>query len=341
MSWKSEPELVETAKPTPGAGQVVIKIGGSGACHSDLHLMHDFDQASLPWGPPFTLGHENAGWVDSVGVGVTTVTEGQAVAVYGPWGCGVCTRCQMGVETYCDNPAQAPIPGGGGGLGLDGGMADYMLIPHERLVLPLPNGMNPLRAAPLTDAGLTPYHAVRRSWAKMTPDAWVTVIGIGGLGHLAIQIIKATTAARIIAIDARSSARALATQAGAEFAISPEGADVFIKDHTGGHGTEVVLDFVGSDSTLSLGIPATRVLGDYTLVGIAGGDYRFSFFSQKYEVSLQTTYWGSRPELQEVLDLGARGLLSPHISQYSLDQASSVYRDLADGKIDGRAVIVP
>ena len=86
MNWKSEPELVEVPKPTPGPGEVVIKIGGAGACHSDLHLMHDFVAGALPWNPPFTLGHENAGWVESMGAGVTSVHEGQAVAVYGPWG---------------------------------------------------------------------------------------------------------------------------------------------------------------------------------------------------------------------------------------------------------------
>ena len=100
--------------------------------------MHDFDAGAVPWNPPFTLGHENAGWVDSIGAGVTTVKEGDAVAVYGPWGCGKCSHCQRGIETLCENPMAAPIPGGGAGLGLDGGMADYMLIPFERFLIPTP-----------------------------------------------------------------------------------------------------------------------------------------------------------------------------------------------------------
>jgi propanol-preferring alcohol dehydrogenase len=343
LSWKSTPELVEVPKPTPGPGEVVVRIGGSGACHSDLHLMHDFDaSAGLPWGPPFTLGHENAGWVDSVGEGVTSVTEGQAVAVYGPWGCGDCPRCRLGIETYCENPLGAPVPGGGGGLGMDGGMADYMLVPDARQVLVLPDGLDPAHAAPLTDAGLTPYHAVRRSWAKLPPEAVAVVIGVGGLGHMGVQALKATTAATIIAVDARPEALALATAMGADHVIaaSDTAADQ-IRALTGGKGADVVLDFVGSDPTIALGAAVVRQLGDLTVVGIGGGSLSFSFFSVPYEASLQTTYWGSRPELGEVLLLGSRGLLTPRVTIYSLDDAAQAYVDMQDGKIEGRAVIVP
>lgn len=342
MSWKSEPELVEVDEPTPGPGQVVVRVGGAGACHSDLHLMHDFEDGLLPWSPPFTLGHENAGWVDSVGDGVTTVAEGDAVAVYGPWGCGTCPRCRLGIETYCENPADAPVPGGGGGLGLDGGMADYMLVPAERLLVPLPDGLTPAIAAPLTDAGLTPYHAVRRSWTKMTPDAHVVVIGVGGLGHLGVQLVKATTSATIIAVDLKPEALELASKSGADRVVtSDEHAADAIREITGGLGADVVLDFVGAESTLQLAQAVSRPLGDVTLVGIAGGAVPFSFFSQPYEVSMQTTYWGSRPELIELLNLAARGLVSVESTTYPLDQGAQVYRDLAAGTVLGRAVIVP
>jgi propanol-preferring alcohol dehydrogenase len=342
MNWKSEPELVEVPKPTPGPGQIVVKIAGAGACHSDLHLMHDFDAGAVPWNPPFTLGHESAGWVDSVGVGVTTFKEGDPVAVYGPWGCGKCLRCQLGIETLCENPLAAPIPGGGGGLGLDGGMAEYMLVPFERLLVRLPSNLDPIMAAPLTDAGLTPYHAVRRSWSKMTPDATVVVIGVGGLGHMAVQFIKATTAATIIAVDMKNEALDLAKKIGADHAIpSNEGAVEAIRDLTGGRGADVVLDFVGAEPTMKMALSAARTLGDVTLVGIAGGTIPFSFFSQGYEISLQTIYWGSRPELIEVLDLASRGLVHAEYTKYSLDDSVQAYHDLRDGKVKGRAVIVP
>ncbi|WP_326545611.1 NAD(P)-dependent alcohol dehydrogenase [Mycolicibacterium sp. ND9-15] len=340
--WKTDPELVEVPKPTPGPGQVVVKIGGAGACHSDLHLMHDFDAGMMPWQMPFTLGHENAGWVDSVGDGVVTVAEGDAVAVYGPWGCGKCGRCQQGAENYCENPAAAPVVSGGGGLGLDGGMAEYLLVPAERLLVPLPDGLDPVTAAPLTDAGLTPYHAIRRSWPKTTPTSTVVVIGVGGLGHMALQLVKATTAAMVIAVDNRKEALELATRFGADHAVvSDATAAEAIKDLTGGRGADVLLDFVGAEATIELSRAAARPLGDATIVGIAGGSVPLSFFSQPYEVSIQTTYWGTRPELVELLQLAARGMLHVESTTYSLDDAPRAYRDLQDGKVRGRAVIVP
>lgn len=342
MQWKSDPELVEVSKPTPGPGQVVIKIGGSGACHSDLHLLHEFDAGLVPWNPPFTLGHENAGWVDSVGAGVTTWKEGDAVAVYGPWGCGKCSRCQLGIETLCENPMAAPIPGGGGGLGMDGGMAEYMLVPAERLLVALPAGLDPATAAPLTDAGLTPYHAVRRSWAMMTPESTVVIIGCGGLGHMGIQFVKATTSATVIAVDMKPAALELAKQVGADHTlVSDEHAVAAIRDLTHGLGADVVLDFVGAEATMKIAMGAARTLGDVTIVGIAGGTFPFNFFSQGYEVSLQTTYWGSRPELLEVLNLAGRGLVHSEATRYSLDDAAKAYVDLAAGNVRGRAVIVP
>jgi propanol-preferring alcohol dehydrogenase len=342
MDWKTEPELVEVPKPTPEPGQVVVKIGGAGACHSDLHLMHDFDAQMMPWQLPFTLGHENAGWVDSVGAGVTTVTEGDAVAVYGAWGCGTCDRCRIGTENYCENPLAAPVISGGGGLGLDGGMAEYLLVPAERLLVPLPDGLEPATAAPLTDAGLTPYHAIRRSWSKMSPTSTVVVIGVGGLGHLALQLLKATTAARVIAVDNRRDALDLATQMGANHAVmsDAQSADA-IRELTGGRGADVLLDFVGAEATIELARSAARSLGDVTIVGIAGGSVPLSFFSQPYEVSIQTTYWGSRTELVELLDLASRGLVHAESTTYALDDAAQAYRDLHDGRVRGRAVVVP
>jgi propanol-preferring alcohol dehydrogenase len=340
--WKTDPELVEVPKPTPGPGEVVVKIGGAGACHSDLHLMRDFEPGMMPWKVPFTLGHENAGWVDSVGDGVTTVSEGNAVAVYGAWGCGKCSRCEQGFENYCENQAEAPVVNGGGGLGLDGGMAEYLLVPAERLLVRLPDGLDPATAAPLTDAALTPYHAIRRSWQKMTPTSTVVVVGVGGLGHIAVQLVKATTAAEVIAIDNRQEALDLATKVGADHVVrSDDQAADAVKDLTHGHGADVLLDFVGATTTIELARTAARTLSDATIVGIAGGTVPLSFFSQPYEVSIQTTYWGSRFELVEVISLAARGLVHAESTTYSLDDAAQAYRDLHDGKVYGRAVVVP
>ncbi|MGC8464035.1 MAG: NAD(P)-dependent alcohol dehydrogenase [Acidimicrobiales bacterium] len=341
LEWKSEPQVVEVDEPVPGPGQVVVRIGGAGACHSDLHLMREFGPGVVPWDPPFTLGHENAGWVHALGEGVTGLEVGQPVAVYGPWGCGTCQRCRLGMENYCENPLGAPVPGGGGGLGLDGGMAELMLVPAARHLVALPEGLDPVTAAPLTDAGLTPYHAVRRSWPKLGPGSTAVVIGIGGLGHLAVQVVRATTAARVVAVDTRQEALALASAEGADLAVSPESAASEIRAATGGRGADVVLDFVGSDATLALGASVGRTLGDLTVVGIAGGTFGFSFFSVPYELSAQTTYWGTRPELEDVLDLAARGLLRATVTTVTLDEAVEAYHRMEAGTAVGRQVVVP
>ena len=342
LEWKSEPVLTEVATPVAGPGEVVVKIGGAGACHSDLHLMRDFEAGALPWNPPFTLGHENAGWVHEVGYGVHGYEPGQPVAVTGAWGCGRCARCREGIETLCEDPANAPVPGGGGGLGLDGGMADFLLVPDSRFLVPLPEGLDPVAAAPMTDAGLTPYHAIKRSWPKLTPDACAVVIGAGGLGHLAVQILKATSSATVVVIDPSERARALAKRVGADIVLDP-GTDIvpMVREAARGRGADVVLDFVGSDQTLATAAAVVRPLGDLTIVGLGGGTLPVSFFAVPYEVSIATTYWGTRTELVEVLALAARGLIASEVHTAPLEQALEVYRLLADGELEGRAVIVP
>ena len=332
-----DPELMEVPDPTPGPGEVVVRVGAAGACHSDLHVLYELDVSAV-WDLPMTLGHETAGWVHAVGRGVTEVGEGGAVAVYGAWGCGFCGHCAVGVENYCERPSLV----GGGGLGANGGMADYLLVPHQRHLVRLPDGLDPVTAAPLTDAGLTPYHAIRRSWPKLTPDATAVLIGVGGLGHVAIQIARATTAAQVIAVDIKPEALELARKVGAHHALaSDESAAQAIRDLTGGRGADVVIDFVGATSTLELARGVVRSMGDVTIVGIAGGEIPVSFFSQPYEVSIATTYWGSRPELAELLALAASGQISAERSIYSLEHGARAYRDLRDNLVTGRAVVVP
>ena len=264
------------------------------------------------------------------------------VAVVGAWGCGTCERCLGGLETYCERPDLAPVAGGGGGLGLDGGMAEYLLVPGGRHLVPLPDGLDPVQAAPLTDAGLTPYHAVRRSLPKLGATSTAVIIGVGGLGHLGVQILKAITPARVVAVDPRESARGLATSCGADLALAPgDDAAAQIREATGGRGADVVIDMVGTDDTLALAAASCRQVGDLTIVGIGGGTLPVSFFGLPYETSVQTTYWGNRQELVEVLDLGARGLLKAESTIYTLDDAIQAYLDLQHGTVAGRAVVVP
>lgn len=339
-AWKHEPEFRDLPQPDPRPGQVLVRIGGAGACHSDLHLMHDFEEGLLPWGPPFTLGHENAGWIEALGDGVAGLEVGQAVAVYGPWGCGRCHRCRTGMENYCDRAAE--LAAAGGGLGFDGGMAPYMLVPQSRWVVPI-GDMSPAEAAPLTDAGLTPYHAIVRSTHLLGAGSVAVVIGVGGLGHMGVQILRALSGATtIVAVDQREEALRMAATAGADHTVV-SGADSAeeIRELTRGRGADVTLDFVGVDATLALGAAVTRTMGHLTIVGIGGGSLGVSFFSVPYEVSIATTYWGGLPELMEVLELARTGKIRAQVTTFSLDDAPSAYRALEEGSIEGRAVVVP
>lgn len=340
-AWHQPAALEVVERPFPGEHEVLVQVGGAGACHSDLHLMRDFGPGALPWNPPFTLGHENAGWVHTVGTAVTGIAPGDPVAVVGAWGCGRCERCRAGLEPYCEDPPAA-APGGGCGLGLDGGMAEFLLVPHPRHLVPLPAGLSPVDAAPLTDAALTPYHAIRRSLPKLAPDTTAMVVGVGGLGQMAVQLLKAMTAARVVAVDPRGSARELAVSSGADLALAP--GDLLVgqvRDFTGGHGADVVIDMVGSDATLAAAAACARKLGDLTIVGLAGGTLPVSFFGVPFELSVQTTYWGNRHELVEVLDLAASGMILAQVRCFHLDEALAAYDLLASGEIEGRAVLTP
>ncbi len=334
---KQDVRVVDIAKPQPLAGQVLIKVAAAGVCHSDLHLIHDGRMDAFA---PFTLGHENVGWVEEVGEGVTGFAHGDAVAVYGPWGCGYCHSCQRSAENYCEN--QAKLGKMAGGIGHDGGMAEYMIVPHSRLLIPI-GGLDPVQAAPLTDAALTPYHAVKRSLHKLTPDAFVVVIGIGGLGHMAIQILKAMCSSTIIACDVNDARMQLGLKHGADYVVntaSATAADDIIKI-TGEKKSAVVFDFVGVDPTMALGRKVSGLDSDWTIVGLGGGSFPFTYGSTPFGCSVCTPYWGSRTELIEVLTLAERGVIGVEVQRFPLEEALEVYALLEAGKINGRAVLIP
>ncbi|MCW2721340.1 NAD(P)-dependent alcohol dehydrogenase [Pseudonocardia sp.] len=330
-------QLREVKVPEPGPGQVLMKIGGAGACHSDLHIMEAPAHAPSP--PlPFTLGHENAGWVEELGSGATGFAIGDPVLVYGPWGCGSCANCRIGMENYCQNPGQS-MPGG---LGADGGMANYMLVPSTRFLLPL-GDLDPREAAPLTDAALTSYHAVKRSIQLLGPGSTAVVIGAGGLGQMAIQVLKALSAATtVIAVDTSVTKLETARHIGVDETVV-SGADAVqrIRDITRGRGAALVLDMVGGRQTLEMAAQISRVLGHVTIVGLGGGALPVNFHSPAKECSVTSPYWGSIPELMDVICLAQAGRIKMLVEQFPLERASEAYHLLHDGKIQGRAVIIP
>ncbi|MFB6984907.1 NAD(P)-dependent alcohol dehydrogenase [Streptomyces sp. NPDC056178] len=334
----SAPEVVTVPDPEPGPGQVLLKVTAAGVCHSDIAVM-SWPAEGFPYPLPLTLGHEGVGTVAALGAGVTGLAVGESVAVYGPWGCGTCVKCAEGKENYCLRAKELGI--NPPGLGSPGAMAEYMIVDDPRHLIPL-GDLDPVQSVPLTDAGLTPYHAIKRSLPKLVPGATAVVIGTGGLGHVAIQLLRAMTAVRVIALDVTEEKLALAHAVGAhETVLSDEHAAAKVRELTGGIGAQVVLDFVGAPPTVATAGAVASVEADVTIVGIGGGTLPVGFGHLPFETTVTAPYWGSRSELAEVLDLARAGSVTVHVETYSLDEAPLAYERLHAGKINGRAVILP
>ncbi|KAA1425254.1 NAD(P)-dependent alcohol dehydrogenase [Mumia zhuanghuii] len=334
----SPPRVVEVETPEPAAGQVRLKVTAAGLCHSDEFVM-SLPEEAYTFGLPLTLGHEGAGIVDALGDGVTGVAVGDSVAVYGPWGCGVCHACARGAENCC--PYAADLGIAPPGLGAPGAIAEYLIVDDVRHLVPL-GDLDPVRNVSLTDAGLTPYHAIRTVMPHLVAGSTAVVIGTGGLGHVGIQILRALTGARVIALDVNDEKLALAKEVGAhEALLSDADAAGKIKELTGGLGAEVVLDFVGAAPTIATAMGSVAMEGAVEIVGIGGGTATVGFGATPYDAAVRVPYWGSRSELIEVLDMAHRGQIHVEIETFSLDEAPTAYERLHAGDIRGRAVVLP
>ncbi|WP_406431332.1 NAD(P)-dependent alcohol dehydrogenase [Streptomyces sp. NBC_00631] len=341
--WGGPPVLTEVPRPVPTGEEVLVRVEAAGLCRSDLHVI-DAAPGGLPYRVPFTLGHEVAGRVLARGPRAVGPAVGERVAVYGPWGCGSCANCASGAENYCDlrTALDQARTGTGAGLGRDGGMADTLLVPSGRLLVPV-GDLDPVQAAPLTDAGLTAYHAVTAVGHSLTDGASVVVLGIGGLGHLAVQILRATTAAQVLAVDVREEALALAEACGAHFGtLSRSDTAQVLRARTGGAGAVAVLDFVGSRSSLELAVGVLRAGGELAVVGSGGGALTVrkpGALPPGTRISLP--FWGTVPELERVVALARAGSLRVEAERYALSSAPEAFERLRAGAVRGRAVVVP
>jgi alcohol dehydrogenase, propanol-preferring len=332
------PQVVEVDQPTPGPGQVLLKVSAAGACHSDEFIM-SLPKEQYVYGLPLTLGHEGAGVIAELGEGVTGVSIGESVVVYGPWGCGICHNCSQGKENYCVNAASMNIMPPG--LGAPGAMAEYMLVNSARHLVAL-DGLDPVKNVSLTDAGLTPYHAIKSCLSALGPGTTALVIGTGGLGHVGIQILRAMTSARVIAVDVNEEKLTLARNVGADEALLSNAKTLEnVRNLTRGTGANVVFDFVGSTSTVELAGASAAIEGEIRIVGIGGGALSVGIQTTAWDVGVRAPYWGSRSELIEVLALARSGAIDVAVQTFSLEDAPRAYELLHAGKIQGRAVIVP
>ena len=336
----AEPQLMNIDTPEPQPGQVLLRVTAAGVCHSDAFIM-GLPEEQYTYGLPLTLGHEGAGTVVAVGAGVVGVDIGTNVVVYGPWGCGICWHCAQGLENYCPRAAELGIAPPG--LGAPGAMADYLVVNSPRHLVDI-GDLDPVTTVPLTDAGLTPYHAIKKSLGKLRAGSTVVVIGAGGLGHAAIQLLRHLSPARVIAVDVDEAKLAFAISVGAhEVVLSNADAATTIRAMTGPAGAILVLDFAGYQPTIDLAMAVAGVGSDVTIVGLGDGQAaaRVGFFQGAFETNVSTPYWGSRAELIELIDLAHQGVLHLAVERFRLEDGPEAYRRLAQGTLTGRAVLIP
>src|SRR6266568_9632282 len=262
--YHQQPVVDEVPEPTAkGPLDVVVKIGGAGVCRTDLHIIEGQWAGRTGVALPYTLGHENAGWVSEVGSAVTNVQVGDTVILHPTPTCGLCRACRAGDDMHCTD---STFPG----LSHDGGMADYLLT-SARACVKLDPQTRPQDVAALADAGITAYHAVRKAIPLLYPGTTCVLIGAGGLGHIGIQCLAALTATTIIVVDRNPDVLKLAEQLGADQTVVADGGQVqAVLDLTGGHGAEVVLDFVAEQGAEQDGFAMTRRAGSYFVIGYGG-----------------------------------------------------------------------
>jgi propanol-preferring alcohol dehydrogenase len=339
LDWRRPPQLVEAAVPSPGPGQVLVKVAGNGLCHSDIGMMQmprEYGEA-IGWRVPFTLGHEVAGWVAETGEGVHDVQPGDAVALTSPSSCGRCDFCVRGHDSACRTGDR------GRGYGRDGGLAEYVLADGLRDVLPL-GDLDPVVAGPLTDAGATAYHAVSRVLPKLVPGSTAVVIGAGGLGSFGVQLLRTLSPARVIAVDQNPARLDYVAELGAHEVLHGVDGDTTrtLLDRTGDEGAHAVLDFVGIDATLQAGIPAVRRTGSFALVGAGGGTFAGPWMGGLPRDAEVFTFQGSNiADARDVIALARAGQIRSDVDRFTLDQVDDAYAALDEGRLRGRAVVTP
>ncbi|HZO65301.1 MAG TPA: NAD(P)-dependent alcohol dehydrogenase [Kribbellaceae bacterium] len=333
--YHQQPVVEEVPEPTvKGPLDVVVKIGGAGVCRTDLHIIEgqwaDAMQPSLP----YTIGHENAGWVHEVGSAVTNVAVGDTVILHPTPTCGLCTACRAGQDMHC---VASSFPG----LDSDGGMAEYLLT-SARACVKLDPTTRPQDVAALADAGITAYHAVRKAIPLLYPGTTCVVIGAGGLGHIGIQCLAALTAAEIIVVDRNPDALKLAEQLGAGQTVVADGNHVqAVQDLTGGQGAQLVLDFVAEQGAEQDGFAMTARAGSYYVIGYGGQVQIPTLDIISTERNIIGNIVGTYNELAELMALAQAGKVTLHTRTYPLDAAAEAVADLDAGRVRGRAILVP
>ena len=321
--------IEEVPVPTPGPGEVLVKIEASGVCHTDLHAA-DGDWPVKPT-PPFIPGHEGAGFVAALGPGVHTVKEGDPVGI--AWlhdACGACEFCDTGWETLCPSQHNS-------GYGVNGSFAEYA-IGSAAYVGRLPERLDFAALAPILCAGVTTYKGLKETEAR--PGEWVVISGVGGLGHIGLQYAKAM-GLHVVAVDVADDKLALARSLGAEVVVNARSRDAVpdVLKHTGG-GAHGVLVTAVSTAAFSQALQMVRRKGTVSLVGLPPGEFPTPIFDIVLKrITVRGSIVGTRQDLAEALAFAADGKVQAHIHRVALDDVNDVFSALKAGQVDGRMVL--
>jgi alcohol dehydrogenase, propanol-preferring len=337
-------ELLEQPEPSPRGREVLLKVKAAGVCHSDLHIAeggYDLGQgkrlnmADRGVSLPLTMGHEVVGEVAALGPDASGVKIGDVRLVF-PWiGCGRCPACRRGTENLCKAPNCI-------GVHRAGGYSDRILVPDAKYLIDIAP-LTAEQAAPFACSGLTAFSAIKKL-GPLIKDAPVAIIGAGGVGLMAVCLLKSLGAAGAIAVDISESKREAALTVGASAAIDGKSPSA-IKDLSASvpDGLLAVIDFVGSPQTAALGIGAMARGGHYIVVGLYGGELNYPIpYIPMRALTIQGSYTGSLGELKELMNLARQGSIPPlPVRTHPLSEVNEVLEHLRDGKITGRSVVVP
>lgn len=317
-----------------GDNEVLVRIGGAGVCRTDLHIIEGIWREKVPVQLPYVMGHENAGWVEEVGRGVEGFKKGDPVICH-PLNVNCSAlAARRGHDMHVEG---SEFPG----ISTNGGYAELLRTGASALIK-LPQTLAPKDVAPHADAGLTAYHVAKKAAGHLLPGERVVVIGVGGLGHIGIQVLSALCPADIIAVDRSELALGLAKECGAHHLVKADDNQVeAVRDLTNGKGAEAVIDFVGEGNSIANGLAMTRNNGAYYIVGY-GGEIRISAIDMiTTERRIIGNLVGNYAELVELMELANRGKVNLATKQYRLNEANQALHDLHHGKVKGRAVLIP
>jgi NAD+-dependent secondary alcohol dehydrogenase Adh1 len=330
-----DPLTVENvAEPTiTDPHDVIVRMGGAGLCRTDLHIQEGQWAEKSGVELPYTLGHENAGWVHEIGSAVSNVEVGDTVILHPLVTCGLCRACRAGDDVHCENNL---FPG----ISVDGGFAD-LLKTSARSVVKLDPSLEPKDVAALADAGLTAIHAVKKAAPILHPGTRAVVIGAGGLGHIGIQCLKAMTPAEVIVIDPSEKACALAGEIGADVTVQVDGNHVdTVMEMTDGKGAEAIIDFVGEKGAIEDGVAMLRDAGNYYVIGYGENINVPTIDIISREISFIGNLVGSYNDLDDLMTLTAQGKVTLHTSTYPLDAVNDAMADLDQGRLQGRGILI-